>query len=258
MTGKAYAERHHWQVQSVWNILTNRCFYAILRTMFINQYPAKASHLKQGKQGVQPRRATGLRNTRLISLRESLGLTQGAFAARLGMSMSAYCNYEMMRHYPCSRHAELLAEAAGCGVEELFPKYLRVIETESETDADHEVESERQPTVMPRASAPAPAATELTPEDFLASEEFLACVKGALSERQYDVTIRFFGLAGRPAETIDAIGASQDVTGTYIREIVRRALKKLRRAFLRAGLAPAWHQPWTSRPIADVVEDDQA
>jgi len=187
-----------------------------------------------------------LKNGRLVDLRERTGLTQAAFAARIGIDHSTYCGYETMRLYPSPAHAGLLADLAGCEVEELFPEALRVVAKErlprtAVTVAD--IEPERLLTAVPREplALPQPAEAE-SPVDLIHRAEVLACIRSTLGDlppRDRALLLRYFGLDGRPPETLEAIGERYGIGPKRAWQILKRAMRPIERALTRAGLAPA-------------------
>ena len=59
-------------------------------------------------------------NINLKKARKNSGLTQSEVAKKVGISVTAYQNYEAERRIPSARTAILIAKAVGSTVEELF------------------------------------------------------------------------------------------------------------------------------------------
>lgn len=186
-----------------------------------------------------------LKNARLVELRERLGLNQAAFAAKVGIYVSTYCGYETLRLYPTEAHAELLADIAGCEVETLFPEALRAVAEKklprvAVTTAD--IEPERLLTAVPRATAALPSPEEPTSAlELIERAETLACIHTGLdrlADRDRKMVLRYFGLDGKPAETLEAIGDRYGVRQERVRQIIKRSLRLIERALSLRGLAP--------------------
>lgn len=184
-----------------------------------------------------------LKNARLVELRERTGLTQAAFAAKIGIQHSTYCGYETMRLYPTPEHAGLLADLVGCEVDELFPEALRRVAAERlprTAVSVAEIEPERLLTAAPRETLALPPQTAETPEDLYIHAEAAAAIGASLdglSPRVRDTIIRHYGLHGGPPETLEAIAERYGVSAGRMWQEVRNGLQKLRTMLVCAGMA---------------------
>lgn len=82
------------------------------------------------KKGLEGR----IRNTDLVKARESLGLTQGEAAERIGIGKASLCHYETLRTYPSDATQKKICSfysRSGYSLNEknAFPEYMEVIAT---------------------------------------------------------------------------------------------------------------------------------
>jgi len=184
-----------------------------------------------------------LRNNRLITYREQLGLKPREMANQIGVSYGMLLAYESMRQSPLTKTSDdwresALRIASFHGVEPAFfwpdsviaiEKYKASIELSSD-------EAARLLSPGPTIAALAPA-----PDDGLAKkelEEAFRLMLSTLTPREEEILVLRFGLRGEREHTLREIGDRQGVTREVIRKIEVKALKKLRHPARSKRLKP--------------------
>jgi RNA polymerase sigma factor (sigma-70 family) len=175
---------------------------------------------------MEPIRATlRLRNHRLTTLREELGLSQAELARRLGVTASYYNSLETMRKSPVGADgwlptAEKIAKYHGVDASYLWPDAVCAIR---QTVYTREVSIE-EAALMAGTARPA-----IGPGEMMDHDDTIQEIEHALAElpaREADVIARRFGLSGEH-QTQDEIGIRHGVSKTRVMQIENRALHKL-------------------------------
>lgn len=177
-----------------------------------------------------------LKNNRIASAREALGLTATAAAELAGISLSQWIEYENLKASPVSRaknanpdvsmwreSARKLATALGEDCEYLFPESLARISSPSKT---YQVDSGRLFVALSEARG---LATE-QPVDRLeiCDQVTKLLAAGNLTERETKIVVERFGLGDDQGRTLSAIGEDLDLSKDRIRQIEAKAIRKLR------------------------------
>jgi len=181
-----------------------------------------------------------LRNNRLVSAREDLGLSQSDFARAIGVSVSAYNALETLRETARGTDGEewrpvALTVAAYHGVspDTLFPPPTQAVRVRQVERA------------MPAADVAALCTGAYTrralaaPDEILADHEDAAALRAAvaaLPPRNAEVLRLRFGLDGDESRTLAQTGEALDVTPERIRQMEAKALRMLRHPSRSAAL----------------------
>jgi RNA polymerase sigma factor (sigma-70 family) len=174
-----------------------------------------------------------LRNNRLITYREQLGLKPREMAERIGVSYGTLLRYEGLRKNPVAKwggwadSAVTIATYHGVSPSFFWPASVLAVEKPM---AQIELSSDE----ARRLVAPGQVMTRLapSPDDGVAKKELEEAFRLALSsltDREERVLVYRFGLRGEAEHTYSGTGERFGLSVERIRQIEAKALKTLRR-----------------------------
>lgn len=181
-----------------------------------------------------------IRNNRLKERREALGMTQGEFAAAVGMNRSTYGALECLRLAPLGRSGEWkecvlqLARFHCVEPEELFPSTVLKIKTSSARRKIDGVE------IGALLSGHAEPPLIEGPEEVIDRRALMTALKDALVALppiMSEVLRSRFGLDDVEPRTLEAIGEELGVGRTRVRQIEIDALERARRTMTTGTVA---------------------
>jgi RNA polymerase sigma factor (sigma-70 family) len=161
------------------------------------------------------------RNNRLMEIREQLGMGVREFAEYVGISYGHYNSIENLTIYPSNQIIERLIAKLGSSAEEAFPDYLKEIRTNKSEYTIPEAEVLQLSAIPPHQL--------LTTSIALEGKEFkerLDQLLAMLSPRSEQIIRMRFGLDG-PKQTLEEVAAHFALSRDRIRQIEKRALRKL-------------------------------
>jgi RNA polymerase sigma factor (sigma-70 family) len=174
------------------------------------------------------RTVTKIRNNRLQSWRESIGLSPFAAAKLIGISYPHYLDIEALRHYPSEGTALKISAATGISVSYLFPDYFKSI---AKTVAINTIPEE---IFLPLLSAPKELLMIPAPQNESDKEITKDLLRDSISEALSTLTQREarvlrmrFGFDG-DSKTLDEIGESLAISRERVRQLCEKGLRKLR------------------------------
>jgi len=187
------------------------------------------------------RRAFGIRaeirlkNSALISARESLGLTVKEASERIGVGYSELSAYENMRHYPGPKTKKrICAYYRRRGVflleEDTFPDELRGAKFQRKYITEGKIPPTRLLPISPELAGylPSPEQDIHTNYKDEALSEAIEEVLRGLSEKQRYVITRTFGLDGEAPENLSEIAKLVGIGRQSVAQIRNAALRKMR------------------------------
>jgi RNA polymerase sigma factor (sigma-70 family) len=182
-----------------------------------------------------------LKNNQLLARREKLGLTVGVIAEEIGLSYPVYSKFENLHTPPISRRtgkwlpsAIKIAEYHKVAPEELWPDWVQCLENvlvERELDWEDAKKLMSGEHINRLSLGEHTYALAADPSDLAEYHELKQALdkvlRGALTPRERSFLFRYYGI-GRQRETYGDIGRAENVSRERVRQIVTKALRKVR------------------------------
>jgi RNA polymerase sigma factor (sigma-70 family) len=196
-----------------------------------------------------------VRNNRLKARRLRLGLSQAKLAVQAGMSQHQYCQLEAMRFGPCGIKGDWrkgvvkLAEILNASLDDLFPPRVLAI-NQPTTQIKHVDLDEINQLSRAHQELLLECPEDSDIERFEKREELEEMMKH-LSSKEQSILRRYYGLTGEDV-TLAEVGEEYQVLRERIRQIIAKALRKIRQAHHQATLRGSGKSTSTIQLIAEL------
>lgn len=180
-------------------------------------------------------------NYSLRTARLRLGLTAEQLGEKVGINLQVILKYENLRAYPPPERAQAIAGVLGVSVESIFAPWLTKFQLEggpSILDDAHFSLQEAFAAGIQLSSLANPEDDQIEELDKELLRERMDEVLGDLPSREQHVLALRFGLNGEEQYTLIEAGKTLGVTPERVRQIEKRALRKLRQPSRAQRLRP--------------------